>query len=49
MPLTDLKVRAAKAREKPYRLPDAGGLHLYVPTTGSRLILMLSVPSLAPA
>lgn len=35
--LTDAKLRQAKAAEKPYKLTDAGGLHLYVTTTGARL------------
>ncbi|MGZ8285762.1 MAG: Arm DNA-binding domain-containing protein [Allosphingosinicella sp.] len=28
--LTDLKIRQAKARESDYKLPDGGGLHLFV-------------------
>lgn len=34
--LTDVKVRNAKAGEKPYKLPDAGGLHLHVTPAGHR-------------
>ncbi len=37
MPLTDLAVRRAKAAEKPYKLHDDAGLHLYVSTAGGRL------------
>lgn len=36
-PLTDRRVRNAKPHRKPYKLPDAGGLHLYVAATGARL------------
>ncbi len=35
--LTDVKVRKAKAAEKPYKLADGGGLHLYVTPAGGRL------------
>lgn len=34
--LSDAKARAAKAREKPYKLHDERGLHLYVSTTGAK-------------
>lgn len=34
--LTDQRCRAAKARDKPYKLADSMGLHLYVSTTGHR-------------
>lgn len=34
MPLTDAKVRAAKAAEKDYKLTDSGGLHLFVTAKG---------------
>jgi hypothetical protein len=34
--LTDLKARAAKPREKDYKLADAGGLYLFVTTKGYR-------------
>ena len=37
MALTDREVRAAEPRDKPYRLADGGGLHLQVPTSGSKL------------
>lgn len=32
--LTDLKIRQAKARESDYKLPDGGGLHLFVTKKG---------------
>jgi len=32
--LTDKEVKGAAAREKPYKMADAGGLYLYVATTG---------------
>jgi integrase len=34
--LNDAKCRAAKPRERPYKLADGGGLHLWVSTTGAR-------------
>jgi len=34
--LTDAAVRKAEKREKPYKLADAGGLYLYVTTSGSK-------------
>lgn len=37
MPLTDAKIRGAKADEKPYKLSDSGGLYLLVKPNGSRL------------
>ena len=37
MPLSDLAVRKAKAADKPYKLADGGGLHLYVSTAGGKL------------
>ena len=37
MPLTDAKLRSAKADEKPYKISDAGGLYLLVKPNGSRL------------
>jgi integrase len=37
MPLTDVAVRNAKPRERPYKLADSGGLYLYVAPTGGRL------------
>lgn len=36
MPLTDSKVRTAKPRDKPYKLPDGGGMYLLVRPDGSR-------------
>ncbi len=36
MPLTDAQARAAKPREKPYKLADAGGLYLEVMPNGAR-------------
>lgn len=35
--LTDARVRSAKPAEKPYKLTDAGGLHLFVSPAGGRL------------
>lgn len=37
MPLTDTAVRAAKPRDKPYKLSDGDGMHLLVRTNGARL------------
>ena len=34
--LTDARCKGAKPADKPYKLFDGGGLHLYVSTTGSR-------------
>jgi integrase len=36
MSLTDLAVRRAKPREKPYKLSDSGGLHLLIHPSGSK-------------
>lgn len=36
IPLTDIQVKNAKAKEKDYRLTDGGGLFLLVGTDGSR-------------
>jgi hypothetical protein len=36
-PLSDIAVRNSKAREKPYKLADGGGLYLEVMPTGSKL------------
>ncbi len=36
MPLTDLKCKAAKAQDKPYRLTDGGGMYLEVMPNGSK-------------
>lgn len=35
--LTDAEVQRAKPAEKPYKMPDGGGLHLYVSTAGGKL------------
>jgi len=37
MPLTDTHIRAAKAREKDWKLADEKGLYLLVRPTGSKL------------
>jgi hypothetical protein len=37
LPLTDLKVKSAKPREKTYKLSDGGGLYLEVTPVGSKL------------
>lgn len=37
MPLTDVKLRAAKPKEKPYKLGDSGGLHCLVTSAGGKL------------
>jgi hypothetical protein len=37
MALTDIAVRRAKPRAKPYKLTDSLGLHLLVTPTGSKL------------
>ncbi|WP_338548961.1 tyrosine-type recombinase/integrase [Roseovarius phycicola] len=37
MPLTDLKIRKAKARPKPYKMSDGGGLFLLVKPGGGKL------------
>jgi hypothetical protein len=37
VPLTDLQVRNAKKRDRPYKLADGGGLYLEVTVTGSKL------------
>ncbi|MBB3694482.1 hypothetical protein FHY05_003128 [Sphingomonas sp. BK580] len=34
--LTDPQVRKAVAQDRDYKLPDSGGLHLYVIKTGHR-------------
>lgn len=36
-PLTDMQVRNAKPKDKPYKLADGGGLYLEVMPTGSKL------------
>lgn len=37
LPLTDLKVQKAKAKDKEYKLSDGGGLYLLVTPTGGKL------------
>lgn len=37
MKLTFMMVKNAKPKDKPYKLSDGGGLHLYVKPNGSRL------------
>ncbi|MBP3730034.1 MAG: tyrosine-type recombinase/integrase [Mailhella sp.] len=37
MPLTDAKIKAAKATGKEYKLPDSEGLYLYVTAIGSKV------------
>ncbi len=37
MPLSDLKIRKAKQRDKSYRLSDGLGLHIQIQPTGSKL------------
>lgn len=37
MPLSDLQIRKAKQRDKPYRMSDGWGLHLAVKPSGSKL------------
>lgn len=36
MPLTDLKIRQAKPKEKPYKLSDTGGLYLLINPNGAK-------------
>ena len=36
LPLTDLKIKNAKPREKTYKLSDGGGLYLLVSPNGSK-------------
>lgn len=36
-PLTDIQVRNAKPKEKPYTLADGGGMYLEVMPTGSKI------------
>ena len=35
--LTDAQIRKAKAADKPYKLIDGGGLHVYVTSAGGKL------------
>ncbi len=37
MALTDIAIRSAKAKEKPYKLSDSGGLFILIATTGGKL------------
>lgn len=37
MPLTDAKIKNLKAKEKPYKTADFGGLYVEVRPTGARL------------
>ena len=37
MPLSDLKVRKLKPKNKPYKLADAEGLYIYVPKSGKKV------------
>ncbi len=36
VPLTDIKPRTAKAKDKPYRLTDGGGLYMLINTDGAK-------------
>lgn len=36
MPLSDTAIRAAKAKDKPYKLPDEKGLFLLIQPNGSK-------------
>ncbi len=36
MALTDVAVKKAEPKERPYKLSDSGGLYLYVAPTGSK-------------
>ncbi len=37
MPLTDIAIRSARSREKPYKLTDQRGLYLLIQPTGGKL------------
>lgn len=37
VPLTDVRIRNAKSKDKPYKLADGGGLYLEITPTGSKL------------
>jgi hypothetical protein len=37
MPLTDVEIRKAKAKEKPYRMSDGGSLYLWITPAGGKL------------
>ncbi len=36
MPLNDLRIKAAKPKDKPYKLADSSGLYLLVQPTGAK-------------
>lgn len=36
MTLTDIKVKTAKPKDKPYKLADGGGMYLLINTNGSK-------------
>ena len=36
MALTDIKVKTAKPKDKPYKLADGGGMYLLINTNGSK-------------
>ena len=36
-PLTDARLRALKGSEKPQKIPDSGGLYIYVSPAGGKL------------
>ena len=38
MALTDIKVKTAKPKDKPYKLADGGGMYLLINTNGSALL-----------
>jgi integrase len=40
LPLTDTRIRGAKAKDKPFKLADGGGLYLLVQPNGSKLWCM---------
>jgi hypothetical protein len=37
MPMTDAKIRALKAKNRPYKVSDGEGLHVLIQTNGSKL------------
>lgn len=42
--LTDIKARAAKAKQKPYKLTDREGLYLFITPNGGK-VLALRLPA----
>jgi hypothetical protein len=42
--LTDVQIRKAKAADKPYKLTDGGGLHVYVTSAGGKLWRLIPAP-----